>query len=127
MKGWSSLSMKKKIAAVRSLDDWNLNREAFSSHGEFRHAMKEYGVKFDRRANKIHVLHKSQYASYLRSSEWSHKRLSVLARDNHTCQVCGGKEKLHVHHLTYARKYNEPLYDLVTLCEVCHKIAHMID
>lgn len=45
------------------------------------------------------------YAFLLERREWSAKRLKILTRDGHTCQVCGAYEgsdvRLQVHHKHY--------------------------
>ena len=59
----------------------------------------------------------------LRGKGWNTIRTQVLRRDNNTCQQCGSKEKLEVHHIvTYRNKKNfNKLTNLVTLCRVCHR------
>jgi len=44
--------------------------------------------------------------------------------DNYTCQKCGRKYELQVHHLTYKRFGREELEDLQTLCTRCHNDIH---
>ena len=66
------------------------------------------------------------YCEKLKDPRWQKKRLSVLQRENFTCQDCGTKEKtLHVHHFRYGKEpwtdlENEDIY-LKVLCEDCHK------
>jgi 5-methylcytosine-specific restriction endonuclease McrA len=59
----------------------------------------------------------------LRGKGWNTIRTQVLRRDNYTCQQCGSKEKLEVHHIvTYRNKKNfNQLTNLVTLCRECHR------
>ena len=64
------------------------------------------------------------YIDYLQSETWKEKRNERLKKDNYCCQLCGKKEKLEVHHLTYARLGNEEMEDLVTLCHACHEKQH---
>lgn len=65
------------------------------------------------------------YHRYLRSDKWANKRRAVLQRFNYTCAKCGKRHVLfNVHHLTYARIFNEPLTDLILLCEPCHFALH---
>lgn len=64
------------------------------------------------------------YPEYLQTPEWRSKRDRVLARDGHRCRTCDSGEHLQVHHRTYARRGNEDLNDLTTLCEACHKHFH---
>lgn len=47
-------------------------------------------------------------------------------RDRFTCQHCGTKKMLQVHHKTYAHIFFEDKHydDLLTLCKSCHKKEH---
>lgn len=66
------------------------------------------------------------YKAYLFSDEWRAKRFKVLERDEHTCQACLNAEANQVHHITYKHLMNEPLFELVSVCEACHqKITRM--
>jgi len=73
---------------------------------------------------RIHKLRTMPYEEYLQTSEWKEKRAQALERDNNCCRVCNSDERLHVHHRTYARRGNENLEDLTTLCEECHERFH---
>jgi 5-methylcytosine-specific restriction endonuclease McrA len=63
----------------------------------------------------------------IRRSSWQYKqfRLSILARDNHTCTNCGANEvKLHVDHIKQFAYYPELRLDMNncrTLCIKCHR------
>jgi len=51
-------------------------------------------------------------------------RRAIRDRDNHTCQGCGKKDgvlnrKLHIHHIDYNKKNNNP-NNLISLCCSCH-------
>ncbi len=51
----------------------------------------------------------------------------VLARDGHKCQYCKGKSKdsiLNVHHIESRKTGGDSPYNLITLCETCHKEYH---
>lgn len=50
----------------------------------------------------------------------------VRMRDRFTCQDCGSKKAVDVHHLTYIHrgKEKEHLEDLICLCVTCHKKRH---
>jgi len=63
---------------------------------------------------------------YLNSAEWKDKRIRVLNRDKYICQGCLSNKATQVHHLTYERIYKEPLFDLISVCENCHKSIHEI-
>lgn len=63
-----------------------------------------------------------EYVEYLKSAEWQAKRNERLRIDNYTCQRCGGKRDLQVHHLTYANIGHEDVHsDLITMCKDCHE------
>ncbi len=63
------------------------------------------------------------YAEKLKDPRWQKKRLSVLERDNWTCQMCyDSKETLHVHHKSYhGEPWESPSKELVALCARCHQ------
>lgn len=49
-------------------------------------------------------------------------KFACMARDNFTCQYCGSKEDLQVHHIV-SRKHMNTKFDLengITLCKKCH-------
>lgn len=66
------------------------------------------------------------YEEYLRSEYWKSLREEILEKDHHRCVVCGRKENLNVHHLTYDHLGDREAewFDLVTLCRDCHQRAH---
>jgi len=66
----------------------------------------------------------SKYHKYLLSKEWREKRLNILNKRKRTCEACGSKKKLNVHHGTYARIFNEIEDDIFVLCEYCHLQYH---
>lgn len=54
-------------------------------------------------------------------------RKEVLERDNYTCQLCGSKENLEVHHKKLYAKYvrlRTVVSNGITLCEKCHDKVH---
>jgi hypothetical protein len=64
----------------------------------------------------------ARYNIYLNSTRWKVKRKKILRRDNYLCQSCLKEKATQVHHLTYARAGNEPLFDLTSVCQSCHEI-----
>lgn len=64
------------------------------------------------------------YAAYLRSPKWYHIRERVLQRDKYMCQGCHIKRATQVHHLTYERVGRELMFDLASICDDCHGVAH---
>lgn len=67
---------------------------------------------------------KEKYAAYLCSREWSEKREAVRERANGKCERCLVNDMDAVHHLTYARKYDESMDDLQAICNGCHEFTH---
>ena len=65
------------------------------------------------------------YYSYMRSSQWRRVRRERRRIDGFRCAICGARENLQVHHLSYER-LGQPgeIYDLVTLCRDCHMMLH---
>lgn len=64
------------------------------------------------------------YAEYLASPTWKMKRALVLERAQNLCEGCRGNTATEVHHLTYAHVGNEFLFELVAVCDQCHKRLH---
>ncbi len=67
----------------------------------------------------------SSFLNYVFSyhrDDWELVRKAVIIRDNYTCQECGGKELLEVHHKNGTSR-NDP-DNLVTLCQKCYNLVH---
>lgn len=64
------------------------------------------------------------YSEYLKSPEWRRKRSLVLERANGVCEGCLSRDATEVHHTTYEHVGEELLFELVAICDVCHKKAH---
>lgn len=68
---------------------------------------------------------KQEYEGYLQSDTWKEIRQKRLEFDNRQCVCCCGTENLRVHHITYDRVGgSEYDYDLITLCDDCHRRLH---
>lgn len=62
--------------------------------------------------------------TYYSSPGWRAKRAAVLKRDNGLCQarLLGCRTVANqAHHLTYDHWQDEPLFDLIAVCSVCHE------
>lgn len=75
-------------------------------------------------SQKAHIESQQEYQEYLKTPQWYEKRNAVMKRDNYVCQGCLRRRATQVHHLTYAHKYNELLFELVAICDHCHAQAH---
>lgn len=67
---------------------------------------------------------REKYQAYLCSREWAEKRRAVHDRAKGKCERCKLFDIDAVHHVTYARKYAEPLEDLAGYCKWCHGFTH---
>jgi len=65
-----------------------------------------------------------EYRAYLDSPQWRAKRHRILSVRGHRCEVCRHGDRLSMHHLTYARLYDELDSDLLVVCESCHAAMH---
>jgi len=79
----------------------------------------DYAVELDEK--------RKVYYEYLKSDKWKLKREKVMLRDKNVCQACLTRTATDVHHLTYERIYNEPLFDLVAICRQCHEKIHELE
>lgn len=64
------------------------------------------------------------YDAYLSNDEWKQKRQKVLRRAGGKCEGCADAAASEVHHTTYAHVGDEFLFELVALCEPCHRRFH---
>lgn len=97
---------------------------AAAARGE-KWALQRIGRKEKDRAVQLQADEQRQarrdlYAAYLRTDQWQSLRKRVMARAGGRCEGCGMVEAAEVHHLTYAHRGNEFLFELVALCEACH-------
>ena len=67
---------------------------------------------------------REKYKAYLCSREWALLRNDVRERCGGKCERCKVNDMECVHHLTYARKYNERIDDLSGWCNACHDFTH---
>lgn len=99
-------------------DNWLAERDARYEELQTKEAGKTYakqGEWWDR------------YTAYLNSPEWQVRRKKVLARDNYLCQACLERKATQAHHLTYEHVFNEPLFELIAICEPCHTKLTQLD
>lgn len=70
---------------------------------------------------------KVNYKDQLADARWQKKKYEILERDNYTCQKCGAKSNLNVHHKSYSPNtlaWDYPNENLITLCDRCHSFEH---
>ena len=64
------------------------------------------------------------YSEYLKTKHWQKKRKGLACTTSKKCMLCGTKDRVEVHHLTYKRLGNEYYTDLCFLCRDCHQATH---
>ena len=64
------------------------------------------------------------YNEYLLSNWWLNKFEVVFKFHERKCQICGSKNRIVIHHKTYEHLGNEPMKDLMILCQTCHIKEH---
>lgn len=78
----------------------------------------------------VHKYNRSRNYGY----NWHERKKEILLRDEHTCQLCGRKDKLEVHHINPIRLFSPEEKEtkgndkdnLITLCMVCHRVEHEV-
>lgn len=65
-----------------------------------------------------------EHRIYLLSEEWRAKRQLVLKRAGGICEGCGVAPAAEVHHLHYRNHKAEFLFELVAVCQSCHRRLH---
>ena len=73
---------------------------------------------------RLHVLRSMPYRQYLETPEWAAIRARQLQHARYRCEVCNAAGQLNVHHRTYAHRGDEPIEDLIVLCQGCHALFH---
>lgn len=66
-----------------------------------------------------------EYSEYINGDVWKKKRVKRLTMSNFGCEVCGSKEDVQVHHLTYERIFKEDMKDLMPLCVTHHNAVEV--
>lgn len=88
---------------------------------------EDYAKKlFEKSGKKKRKKAKIIYSDYIQSPEWKKKVARIKELRNNRCEVCGSKEKLQVHHLTYKTLGKEKDEDLQLLCGKHHMEVHGI-
>lgn len=109
--------------------DETLIDEARAAFSEFYKQLQaihvEAGAEYERRQKHERSSEWwARYSAYLETPQWKEKRARVLERDGYVCQACLRREATQAHHLTYERVFNEPAFDLIAVCDTCHRALH---
>ena len=62
------------------------------------------------------------YRQYLQSARWQEKKDKLFKMVGHSCEFCGERFNLQVHHLTYSNLEYEKMTDLVVVCKAHHDL-----
>lgn len=114
---FSDVGLRSDVMKLPEFDE-ELNEEYLEGLRQIR--IQEYKETREQSRNEFF----REYSKYLNSKKWSLKREKVLERDNYLCQACLTREATQVHHLSYEFIYDEPLFDLTSVCTECHKKIH---
>lgn len=85
--------------------------------------LESYNIDIKKVASYIKSM---KYKDFLKTLYWKAIAETKKARAKNSCQLCGGKESLAVHHKTY-ENHGYELYnmgDLIVLCKNCHSKFH---
>ena len=111
--------------------EYDISKIAIKKESSYQEFMsKNYDSESSERKLFISKLKENQekiyykkYYDYINSEEWQELRQKILKRDGYKCQICN-KSANHVHHLTYVHFTKEYMFELVSLCEMCHIIEY---
>jgi hypothetical protein len=72
-----------------------------------------------------------KHRKYIKSKKWQKKKLQALVHHGRECAVCGAKEKIHIHHISYLNLNRkgpgkESMEDLIPLCDYHHNLVHAL-
>lgn len=79
---------------------------------------------------KKKIARRTTSRGYYSTPQWRALALACKARDGERCQLCNmgrtKKRRLHAHHILFRAECEnvDALWNLITLCQVCHKALH---
>lgn len=110
--------------------DVPVDAPTFDEHAREDHWLQRSrarSAQYQAQREQYHSERRQELLDYCDTIEWRRKREAVLDRDNYQCQArlpcCIGRAS-QAHHLTYARVFDEPLFDLISVCRPCHERLH---
>jgi hypothetical protein len=87
------------------------------------------GVTFPQRGRQSYhdwyLENREKIIKRIRKNKYDGNYLKVLERDNYKCQACYRQSYLRVHHKDGNQKNND-MDNLITLCQSCHRIVHLM-
>lgn len=92
---------------------------------ETEEGTKKITGDYDSRADFQRAEFFKWYDKYLSGEAWSEKRKKVFSRSKNLCEGCLQGSATEVHHITYDHIGDELLFELVAVCDECHKRLHL--
>jgi hypothetical protein len=105
---------------LAALPPWNRDLEA----GYSKRKWTEIAALWQAEKDKEDDAWWQRYEAHLQSPKWKALRKKVIERAKGFCEGCGQNKATQAHHLNYDRVGDEMLFDLVAVCEGCHKKVH---
>lgn len=99
------------------------NAHGFSISGDGT-VEKPYKLTDSRERPSLARVTPEMHAAYYWLPHWAKVKHDRASRDGHRCVLCWSVDELRCHHVSYANIFNEPLEDLLTLCDGCHGRVH---
>lgn len=113
-----------KLNSVSNFDSLpNYNDDLHEYYQGRKSIISQNDYKRKREQERLYWL-ENVHNKYINSDKWKSKRIKVLNRDKWLCQACLKNKAESVHHLTYANFEDEPLFDLISVCNPCHEKIH---
>jgi 5-methylcytosine-specific restriction endonuclease McrA len=84
----------------------------------------EINTLWDAEKKKADAAWWARYETHLKSPKWKAISRKVILRAQGMCEGCRSRPATQAHHLTYERMGDEMLFDLVAVCDACHKKIH---
>ena len=111
---------KESIQDPASVDgfDEDLKDKVWSNY------QKRYEKRRNEEMQRVEEVWSRNYDLYINSPEWRERRKLVFLRAGGKCEGCLSKAATDCHHTTYDNIGQEFLFELLALCDACHKRYH---
>lgn len=118
--------LKPGAIARASVSEYSVEPERYAEQNERYNARRQTAL--DRichaAAERCQSGNRAEYDDYLRSPEWKRRAAKIMDRANGICEGCLTEPATEVHHRTYENLGNEFAFELLALCDRCHRRIH---
>jgi 5-methylcytosine-specific restriction endonuclease McrA len=121
--GTSVGSALKKSAELLNAPPWHPDHEDQYNVAREAERLAIYQKHIRKQRNREDGFQR-KYDIYLKSPEWRARRDKVFRRSEGICEGCLDAKATQVHHLNYDNIGNEFMFELVAICEPCHRRLH---